>query len=119
MRKFSLHFCYKTSSRKDDLLSVHDTDTRDLYFVVMKPGDFVHNQYEGYMGHHRLLDHLENILHSMRYDMDPFEHIQVDTPMAPSVMYHISDLDNAEVRELILDMIRDALRLDCERVSTE
>lgn len=118
MLRFELLFCYKGARKDDDRLRVFDTDTRDLYCVTMKPSDFEEHYYKGYLTHERLMDHLDNILQGLQWDTDPFEHIQLNAAMTPSVMYHVADLDIPRVRELILDTIHNALRFDCTRVAS-
>lgn len=116
MLKVTFHFCYADSdSRPDDVLCVYDTDVQDVYRVVMRLGDFTDRQYEGTMNRDRLMDHVENILQSLRYDSDPFHHVQVMPLLAPSVLYHVSDLDKIRVRSLILDTTYIALRQDIEK----
>jgi hypothetical protein len=117
MHRFDLILCNAASTKKDDVIRVYDTDTRDLYMVVMKPADFQGTYYKGYLTHERLLGHISNILESLQYDMDPWEHVQLSPALTPSIMYHISDMNDSNVRDLILDMVRDVLRFDCERVT--
>lgn len=57
-----------------------------------------------------VLSYIDDTLTSMRYDNDPFEKIQLLTVIHPSVLYHVSDMDDDEVRNLILNMVRDSLR---------
>jgi hypothetical protein len=54
--------------------------------------------------------YLENLLFSLTKDQDPFEKIQVSTTLAPSIMYHVSDLE--EVQSTIISLIEDALYVD-------
>ena len=63
-----------------------------------------------------LLHYVEDILMSMEHDMDPFEDIQVSTNIHPDVFYHVSDMDDSTIRELILNMIRDSMRFDVKAV---
>lgn len=62
------------------------------------------------------LNYLEDILTSMRHDTDPFEYIQILTNIHPDILYHMSDMDESMVRDLILDMIRDSMRFDTSSV---
>ena len=64
-----------------------------------------------------VLAYVEDSLTSMRHDNDPFEHIQVSTSIHPSVLYHVSDMDQAYVRDLILNMARDSMRLGVRTAS--
>lgn len=59
-----------------------------------------------------VLQYVEDILTSLSYDVDPFHHIQVDTAIHPSVMYHHLDLEMSCVRDRILNQIENALRFE-------
>lgn len=63
-----------------------------------------------------VLHYVEDILTSMEHDMDPFEHIQVLTSIHPNVFYHVADMDDDSIRQLILNMIRDSMRFDVTTV---
>jgi hypothetical protein len=113
---FSLIFTYDDSrdSRPDDVLTVRFTDTRNSYRVVYKSGDWETRTNVVHMSYGEVQRHVRNILNSLTYDTDPFERVQVFLPAAPSVFYHVSDLDNEDVRDLIYDMIEDAMDADLE-----
>lgn len=64
-----------------------------------------------------VLQYIEDTLTTMRHDIDPFENIQVSTSVHPSILYHVSDMDESTVRDLILDTARDAMRFDVRTVS--
>lgn len=64
----------------------------------------------------QVLSYVEDILTSMRYDVDPFENIQVSTAIHPIVMYHVSDMDESSTRDLILNMLRDSMRFNTRLV---
>ena len=116
MIKVTFHFCYADSDdRRDDVLHVYGTGVQDVYRVVMHMGDFDDRSYEGMMSRDRLMEHIENILQSLRYDSDPFHHVQVIPVLAPSVMYHVADLDKIRVRDLIMDTTSLALRQEVEK----
>lgn len=59
-----------------------------------------------------VLSYVEDILTSMRHDMDPFEYIQVLTNIHPVIFYHVSDMDESNIRDLIVNMVRDSMRFD-------
>lgn len=116
---FRLIFTYNDTSddRPDDVLTVYPTDSRSSFRVVFKPGDFETKQNVMHMSYYEVQRHVRNVLNSLRYDTDPFERIQVILPAAPSVFYHVSDLDDVEIRELIYDMLEDALDAEVEQVA--
>ena len=55
----------------------------------------------------------------MPHDADPFEYLQVDTQMHPTVLYHVSDLDDPMVRHLIEDTVETALVRSIRKVKTD
>lgn len=57
----------------------------------------------------KVADYLEDVLYSLSRDTAPFEYFQVSTHIHPSVMYHIADLYDADMRRLVLNMSADAL----------
>lgn len=57
-----------------------------------------------------VLDYANDILTSMRHDTDPFDQIQVTTSIHPIIMYHVSDMDESDTRDMIMNMLRDSLR---------
>lgn len=99
---------------QDDRIYIHGTkDSRDLFRVVYHTPDVKQNK-TFTTPEHRVFDYLEDVLTSLRRDSDPFEYIQINTAIHPSILFHISDLDDEDVRELILGMIRSAMRMDIE-----
>ncbi len=63
-----------------------------------------------------VMRYAEDMLTSMRHDTEPFESIQLTTSIHPAVLYHVSDMDESSTRDLIVNMIGDALRFDVTRV---
>lgn len=64
---------------------------------------------------YKVLQYLEDILSSVRHDTQPFEHIQVSTAIHPPILYHAMDMDDSDIRHLILNMVRDSLRTTISR----
>lgn len=101
-------------SAHDDRIYIYETDdSRDLFRVVYRTPDYS-NKKTFTTTEHRVLDYIEDIFAGLRRDADPFEYIQVDSVIHPSILFHVSDLDDTDVRELILGMIRSAMRMDVE-----
>ena len=57
-----------------------------------------------------VLQYVEDILTSLKYDTEPFEYLQLYTAIHPSVMYHLADVDDSDARRVILNQIRDSMR---------
>lgn len=62
----------------------------------------------------RVMDYLEDIVYSLYRDTDPFSLIQLSTCIHPSIMYEIADLYEKDVRDMLLNMSADSLRLQVE-----
>jgi hypothetical protein len=104
MLKATLHFVTKTN--QDDILRIFDDDVyTDMYRVVFKPHDVSTGVNELYLSYHDLQDYVSTILKSLDHDTDPFEYVQVMTPIHPSIMYHTCDLESTETRWHLEDMI--------------
>jgi hypothetical protein len=65
-----------------------------------------------YLTYEGVLNYVEDVIRSMRHDNDPFEHIQIYTAIHPSVFFHVSVMDEDEPRAIVMNMTRDAMRLD-------
>lgn len=102
-------------SSDDAILVTADPDTPDIFEVVYRTPEVKMDRkfFASYSG---VLDYIEDTLTSMRHDMDPFENIQVLTAIHPSVLYHVSDMDESVTRDLIIKMIGDSLRRSVARV---
>lgn len=103
MAKATLHFINKNN--EDDILRIFDDDMHhDMYRVVFKPHD-AQGVSEMYLTYHDLQDYISTILKSLERDNDPFEYVQVTTPIHPSVLYHICELEDRETRWHVEDMV--------------
>lgn len=118
MSSVSLVFTRKGSgfAADDDriLIKAHG-DSREFFDVVFHTPELKSDRkfMASFSG---VLRYLEDILTSMRCDTDPFECVQLLTNIHPSVMYHVSDMDESSNRDLILNMTGDALRFDVATV---
>ena len=59
-----------------------------------------------------VLQYVEDILTSLKYDTEPFAYVQVYTAIHPSVMYDVVDVDDCDARRVILNQIRDSMRFN-------
>ena len=64
-----------------------------------------------------VLSYIEDTLTSMRLDVDPFEHIQLNSVIHPAVLFHVADMSEYENRDNILNMVRDSMRFSVTSVS--
>ncbi len=103
MAKAILHFI--TKDNRDDILRIFDDDKHaDMYRVVFKPHDAA-GVNEMYLSYRDLQDYLSTILKSLERDNDPFEYVQVMTPVHPSVLYHVCELEDRQTRWHVEDMV--------------
>ena len=63
-----------------------------------------------------VLTYIEDTLTSMRMDVDPFEHIQLNSTIHPAILFHVSDMDESGNRDIILNMVRDSMRFSVTSV---
>ena len=117
MNKCTIRLLRKSlSETDDDIIRVYeDPDFAEMYRITFRSSD-VKKASEFYLDHGRTLGYISTVLKSLTYDADPFERVQVDTVLHPSVMYHVADLDDASVRHLIEDAIDFAIRRPVEHV---
>lgn len=54
--------------------------------------------------------YLGNMFQSLQMDLDPWEKVQISPVTGPSIIFHISDLENAE--KIIMDTIDSLLHMD-------
>ncbi len=107
----------KPGPSHDDTIKITESpDARELFVVTYRTPDYA-NRKRFTASEYRVLDYVEDILVSLQHDTDPFEFVQVNTVIHPSIMYHVSDMDKASIRELILTVVRTAMRTDVENVA--
>lgn len=95
-------------NRPDDIISIHSSPTRRL-MVTFKPGETGCKKVVFFMDQQQVVRYVDDILQSLRMDVDPFENIQVTTRIHPAALFHVSDLDKCMTRHLILDMLDTAI----------
>jgi len=118
MLKATIHFV--TKENRDDILRIFDDDVHeDMYRVVYKPHDAGTALNEVYLSYADVQDYVSTILKSLENDTDPFEYIQVMTPIHPSVMYHTSELEDREIRWRVEDMVFLACRKAIRRMGVK
>lgn len=118
MNRCTIRFLRKQSSpaSEDDILNVVEDTTSDTYYrLTFRPWD-LKKAAEFYLDTEDTLDYIRTLLRTLTYDTTPFEEIQVDTVIHPSILYHVSDLDNYDIRRDVMNTIGDALRHDVEMV---
>jgi len=118
MLKTIIHFV--TKDNRDDILRIFDDDVHeDMYRVVYKPHDIETGLNEMYLSYADLREYISTILKSLEHDTDPFEYVQIMTPIHPSVMYHTADLEDRDTRWQVEDMIFLACRKAIRRTGVK
>jgi hypothetical protein len=106
-------------SSADDVIHMYDDDEfRDMVRIVYSTPEWKKSS-EFYLPIPKTLDYIHTTLKTLTHDSQPFEYVQVSTTIHPSVLYHVSDLDDGDVRYLIEETIETALRRPVERVKKQ
>lgn len=98
-------------SSNDDKILVETHGEDDEFFRVTYTTPELNRSKTFVATESRVIDYLEDVIYSLYRDTDPFSHIQLSTCIHPCVMYHVADLYEKDVCDLILNMSADALRL--------
>jgi hypothetical protein len=97
------------TSDTDDVIYLHESSMlHDTVEIVYQSPD-LRKAKKVILSTSKAMAYVNHILKSLCHDMEPFEYVQVSTMIHPSVLYHVSDMDNREVRYLIEDMVEMAL----------
>jgi hypothetical protein len=104
--------------REDDVIRIYDSDCNDLFRVTFCATDMKKpNQF--FATRSWATGYVSEVLMTMTYDTAPFDSIQVDTAIHPSVLYHVGDMDDYEIRRLVEDTVDSALRHTIVKTDTE
>ena len=105
-------------ARDDDVIRVFDSDCNDLFRVTFHASEMKKpNQF--FASRHYVLEYISDILVATTHDTDPFESIQVDTAIHPSIMYHVADMEDYHIRRLMENTIDAALYRTIVKVDSE
>jgi hypothetical protein len=95
----------------DDTIQIFEDEThQDMVRVVYSTSELKKNATFSLPVSKAML-YIRDTLKSLRHDSMPFEYVQVTTRIHPSVLYHVSDLDDDDIRYLIEDTVESAIRL--------
>ncbi len=96
------------SGSPDDEIGILTSNVPGMYKITYKPHDSK-STYSFFMNQERVLDYISNILRTLSTDIQPFDYLQLQTMTAPSVLYNIADLEDRELRLIIIEAVRYAL----------
>ena len=115
MQKVKLYFTRRNGS--DDIIQMYDDETHvDMVRLVYTPGDHTKRSHEFYLTSRDVLSYVNNILKAMNNDVDPFEFVQIQTAIHPSIMFSAMDVGCRRVQDTLDDMIFQAIRVNVEEV---
>lgn len=100
----------------DDVIHVHEEGEYCEMFRLTYRAAGWNSHSEFFLSHAAVLDYVSRILKTMGHDADPFEYVQVETAIHPSILYHASDIDDRNTRDLIRDILDTALRRPIDTV---
>lgn len=103
---------------EDDVIRIFDTDCNDLFRITFRAADMKRTS-QFMATRHLALQYIADILHTMSHDSDPFESIQVDTAIHPSILYHVADMDEHHIRRLVEDTVDSVLYRTIVKTDTE
>lgn len=92
----------------DDEIGILSSSVPGLFKLTYKAND-AKSTYSFFMNQERVLDYIANVLRTLSTDIEPFHYVQLQTMTAPSVLYNVADLEDRELRMLIIEAIRYAL----------
>lgn len=113
MLKVKLFFTRRQG--EDDILQIYDDETYfEMNRVVYTPGEHTKRSNVFYLPRRDVLSYVSTIFKSMETDTDPFEYVQVQSAIHPSVMLSVADLEDREKRYQLEDMVEQALYANVE-----
>lgn len=108
MLKVKLFFTRRQGA--DDILQLYDDEEYfEMVRIVYTPGDSTKTSNEFWLTRRDTFGYVSSILKSLESDTDPFEYLQVQTAIHPSIMYPVAEIEDTQTRWLVEDMIRDAI----------
>lgn len=115
MLKVKLFFTRRNGA--DDIVQLYDDEEYfEMVRIVYTPGDHTKTSNEFWLTRRDTFSYVSSILKSLESDNDPFEYIQVQTAIHPSVMYPVSEMEETSTRHLIEDMIQDAIHANVAEI---
>ncbi len=110
-------FFFTRCRGEDDIVQIYDDDTYfEMTRVVYTPGDHAKTSNSFYLSRSDALRYVSTMLKSMETDTDPFEFVQVQTAIHPSIMVSIADVSERETRWRLEDMVEQALYANVEEI---
>lgn len=101
------------SGEKDDIIHFDRlASDPDRIRVTYRDGSSILNRgYTFHVSQSGAIQYVGDLLFGLRHDMDPFDCVQVMTATMPSILYHIVDLDDPDIRANIRSTLEGACTL--------
>jgi hypothetical protein len=116
MLKAKLFFTRRQGA--DDIIQLYEDDTFfEMVRVVYTPGDHAKKSNEFYLTRSAALEYIDSILSSMGYDADPFDFVQLQTAIHPSILFSVSDVSVRSTRTRIDEMVNQSLKATVSEIS--
>jgi len=115
MLVLTIWLIYSDSNRRDDKIDVYRGESAtDQLRITFTPGDSLSRSiYRFKFSRDEARRYLGNVFGALRFDQDPAEKVQISPVTGPPVMYHVSDLEDAE--EAVMATIDQVLYTDISR----
>jgi hypothetical protein len=98
------------ASDNDDVLTIVPSDDsyRTYHLTYSDRMNKISNKFESVEG--EVIDYVDNLFTLLFADDDPYTHVQFDSPSFPSVMIPVRKLDECNVRDSVIDILKSTLR---------
>lgn len=101
----------------DDIIQFYDDEEYfEMVRVVYTPGEHTKKSNEFWLTRRDTFSYVSTVLKSLESDNDPFEYVQLQTAIHPSIMYPVSEFENTYTRWLVEDMLRDAVHANVSEI---
>lgn len=115
MLKAKLYFTRRQGT--DDIVQFYDDEEYfEMIRIVYTPGEHTKKSNEFWLTRRDTFGYVSTILKSLESDNDPFEYVQLQTAIHPSIMYPVSEFEDTEKRWLVEDMVRDAIHANVAEI---
>jgi hypothetical protein len=115
MLKVKLFFTRRQGA--DDIIQIYDDDTYfEMAQVVYTPGDHTKKSNSFYLPRADVLKYVSTMFKSMQTDNDPFDYVQIQSAIHPSVMVSVADVSERQTRYQLEDMVEQALYANVEEI---
>ena len=102
-------FVMQAGDRDERIEIARVRDTHDMYRITYRPRDGKTKAYSFQLHRSKVADYVYDMLDLLRYDMYPYDSVQVMTKHMPPVVVSTMDLEEGEARSLIGRTVLSAL----------